>query len=99
MRTGADALHVLGLAGLRVEPGRLDPAQELVAVVDVEDEQPVAAVLETVPDARLSHVKQALGIVPGATLGDGGSGQKRQRGAEENASTHAGQPIRYHRWA
>src|SRR5262249_26083419 len=45
---------------LVVDAGRLDPLDELVAVVDVEDEQSMTAVLEVVTDARHRHIEAAL---------------------------------------
>ena len=55
--TGADALDVERLP-LGVEPGGRDALDELVAVVDVEDQEAVAAVLEIVANPGLGDVEQ-----------------------------------------
>ena len=55
------------LSGLPVlvEPGGRDPLDEPMPVVDVEDQQAVAAVLEVVADAGRRHVEQPLYVLIG----------------------------------
>ena len=65
---GTDPLDVERLP-LRVEPGGRDSLDELVAVVDIEDQKAMAAVLEIVANAGLGHVEQPphVGPFPGGS--------------------------------
>ena len=58
---GADPLDV-DRRPLLIEAGCRDPLDEAMAVVDVEDEQAMAAVLEVIADARLGHVEPMMDL-------------------------------------
>jgi hypothetical protein len=75
---GADSLDVVGLA-LLIEPGRGDALDELVAVVDVEDQQPVPAIFGVVADPRHRHVEPPLFPIRGRRR----AGERAQEDREE----------------
>jgi hypothetical protein len=86
---GADALDVHGLA-LGVETAELDPADEAVVVVDVEDEYAVAAVFDVIAHAGLGDVEKVAIRLSGRAVGGAGGGAEEERGeAAEDGENRA----------
>ena len=75
---GADPLHILGFARLRGEPRGLDPFHELVAMIDVKDQNAVTTVFQVVANTRLGDIQPSgnLGVF-GPNHGNGGDGEEK----------------------
>ena len=91
--TGTNALHIVGHA-VGSESHRRDAADELVAMVDVEHEQAVPAVLEIVPYSGNRNIEQPLRRLSGsADRGDPASREQPQSHQTTDSHRHRKLPM------